>query len=46
MPVMTDVYLAWSLAKSKEEFKSFFEDCRIKTWRATRPRTVVNGQSV
>ncbi|KAG2357549.1 hypothetical protein BDR07DRAFT_1453047 [Suillus spraguei] len=25
MPVMTDAYLAWSLAKSKEEFKSFFE---------------------
>ncbi|KAG1843320.1 hypothetical protein F4604DRAFT_1981913 [Suillus subluteus] len=25
MPVMTDAYLAWSLTKSKEEFKSFFE---------------------
>ncbi|KAG1834285.1 hypothetical protein DFJ58DRAFT_719367 [Suillus subalutaceus] len=25
MPVMTDTYLAWSLAKSKEEFKSFSE---------------------
>ncbi|KAG1864922.1 hypothetical protein DFJ58DRAFT_724481 [Suillus subalutaceus] len=25
MPVMTDAYLAWSLTKFKEEFKSFFE---------------------
>ncbi|KAG2104996.1 hypothetical protein BD769DRAFT_1630812 [Suillus cothurnatus] len=30
MPVMTDAYLAWSLAKSKEEFKSFFERLQNK----------------
>ncbi|KAG1789326.1 hypothetical protein EV424DRAFT_1476376 [Suillus variegatus] len=28
MPAMIDAYLAWSLAKSKEEFKSFFERLR------------------
>lgn len=30
MPVMTDAYLTWSLAKSKEEFKSFFERWRTE----------------